>query len=80
VLESSKKVLGVFQGHSHKNDYQQINGIHYTTLLAMVEGTGTESSGYSLLDVMADGSLRVKGFRRQASRGFGVNRNYQSPQ
>jgi alkaline phosphatase len=67
-LEKSGRVLAVFQGHSHKNDYQQIGGIHYCTLVAMVEGTGRENSGYSLLDVMEDGSLRLQGFRRQASR------------
>jgi len=65
ILEHSAKVLAVFQGHSHANDYQQIAGIHYCTLVAMVEGTGPESSGYAMLDVMPDGSLRLQGFRRQ---------------
>jgi alkaline phosphatase len=67
-LEKSGKVLAVFQGHSHKNDYQQIAGIHYTTLVAMVEGSGTENNGYTMLDVLADGSLRLNGFRKQANR------------
>lgn len=68
LLEKSGKVLAVFQGHSHKNDYQQISGIHYTTLAAMIEGSGPENNSYAMLDVLADGSLRVKGFRRQADR------------
>ncbi len=68
LLEKSGKVLAVFQGHSHKNDYQQIAGIHYTTLVAMVEGSGTENSGYTMLDVMPDSSLRLNGFRRQVNR------------
>jgi alkaline phosphatase len=68
VLEKSGKVLAVFQGHSHKNDYQQIAGIHYCTLVAMVEGSGIENSGYTLLDVMPDHSLRLHGFRRQVNR------------
>lgn len=68
LLEKSGKVLAVFQGHSHKNDYQQIAGIHYTTLVAMIEGSGVENNGYSLLDIMADGSLRLNGFRRQTNR------------
>jgi predicted phosphodiesterase len=68
LLESSGKVLAVFQGHSHKNDYQQIAGIHYVTLVAMVEGSGLESSGYTMLDIMPDSSLRLHGFRRQTSR------------
>jgi predicted phosphodiesterase len=68
LLEKSGKVLAVFQGHSHKNDYQQIAGIHYTTLVAMVEGSGAENSGYNLLDIMPDSSLRLNGFRRQVNR------------
>ena len=67
-LEKSGKVLAVFQGHSHKNDYQQIAGIHYTTLVAMVEGSGAENNGYTMLEVLADGSLRLNGFRKQANR------------
>lgn len=70
VLERSSKVLAVLQGHSHANDYQQIAGIHYCTLVAMVEGSGAENSGYSTLDVLADGSLRLHGFRRQVDRTF----------
>jgi len=68
LLEKSGKVSAVFQGHSHKNDYQQIAGIHYTTLVAMVEGSGAENNGYTMLDVMADGSMRLNGFRRQVNR------------
>lgn len=70
LLEKSGKVLAVFQGHSHKNDYQQIAGIHYTTLVAMVEGSGIENNGYTMLDVLADGSLRLNGFRKQVNRTF----------
>lgn len=70
LLEKSGKVLAVFQGHSHKNDYQQIKGIHYTTLVAMVEGTGLDNSGYTLLDILSDGSLRLQGFRRQENRAL----------
>lgn len=67
VLESSGKVLAVFQGHSHKNDYREIAGIHYATLAAMIEGTGAENSGYSILDVFDQGVIRLTGFRRQQS-------------
>ncbi|MBI5397366.1 MAG: metallophosphoesterase [Verrucomicrobia bacterium] len=70
VLERAGNVVAVFQGHSHKNDYQQIAGIHYCTLFAMVEGSGSQNSAYGLLDVMEDGSLRLNGFRKQASRSF----------
>lgn len=65
VLEGSKKVRAVFQGHSHKNDYKEIGGVHYCTLVAMIEGTGVENNGYSVLEVGPDGALTVTGFRRQ---------------
>jgi predicted phosphodiesterase len=65
VLEGSGRVLAVFQGHSHKNDYQEIAGIHYCTLVAMIEGSGAENSGYSTAEVREDGTLAVTGFRKQ---------------
>ncbi|MEZ0385915.1 MAG: metallophosphoesterase [Verrucomicrobium sp.] len=72
VLEDSGHVVAVFQGHSHKNDYQQIKGIHYCTLVAMIEGSGEVNNGYSLLDVMPDHSLRLQGFRQQVNREWAV--------
>jgi predicted phosphodiesterase len=65
VLESSGKVLAVFQGHSHQNDLREIGGIHYCTLVAMVEGSGPENSGYSLMTIAPNGTIQVKGFRKQ---------------
>lgn len=65
VLEVSGNVLAVFQGHSHKNDHKEIAGIHYCTMLAMIEGAGTENNGYSTVDVRADGTVVVTGFRKQ---------------
>ena len=67
ILEDSGKVLAVFQGHSHKNDYREIAGIHYCVLVAMVEGSGLENNGYSVLDLSADGGMRVAGFQKQKS-------------
>lgn len=67
VLEQSGNVVAVFQGHSHKNDHKDINGIHYCTLVAMIEGSGEKNNGYSLLDIHADGSLRLQGWRKQSS-------------
>jgi alkaline phosphatase len=58
--------MAVFQGHSHKNDLKDINGIHYCTLVAMVEGSGAENNGYSLVDVLEGGAIRLTGFRKQA--------------
>lgn len=67
VLESSGDVLAVFQGHSHKNDLKRIGGIHYCTLVAMVEGSGTQNNGYSTMDIASDGTIRLTGFRKQRS-------------
>lgn len=67
ILEKSGRVLAVFQGHSHQNDLNTIAGIHYCTLAAMIEGTGAESNGYSLLELAPAGALRLTGFRRQKS-------------
>ena len=67
VLESSGNVIAVFQGHSHQNDLKQIGGIHYCTLVAMVEGSGAESNGYSVMDVADNGTIRLTGFRKQKS-------------
>lgn len=65
VLENSSNVLAVFQGHSHKNELKDINGIHYCVHRAMVEGSGSENNGYSTMDIFADGTIRITGFRKQ---------------
>ena len=70
VLEQSGKVLAVFQGHSHKNDHKEIEDIHYCTLVAMVEGSGAESNGYSLMNLAEDGTIRIKGFRNQSDHNW----------
>ena len=71
ILEKSKKVVAVFQGHSHHNELVKISGIPYCTLAAVVEGSGAENNSYSLLDVMSDGTLKVKGYRKQKDRVLG---------
>lgn len=65
ILESSGKVLAVFQGHSHQNEINEIGGIHYCTLVAMVEGSGAENNGYSLMEIEPGGTIRLTGFRKQ---------------
>lgn len=65
ILEASGKVLAVFQGHSHQNDLKEIAGIHYCTLVAMVEGSGAENNGYSVMSLQANGTIRVTGYRNQ---------------
>lgn len=71
ALEQSGRVIAVLQGHSHQNDYREIGGIHYATLVAMVEGSGAANSGYSLMDVDPDAGIVLRGFRRQANHRLG---------
>ena len=71
VFAESENVLAVFQGHSHKNSYNHINGIHYCTLVAMVEGTGRNNNGYSVMKIAGDGTIRIDGFRKQDAYTWG---------
>lgn len=68
ILEQSGRVMAVFQGHSHQNDLKEIGGIHYCTLVAMVEGSGAQNNGYSLMDIKPNGTIVLSGFRHQKSR------------
>ncbi|QDV22609.1 metallophosphoesterase family protein [Aureliella helgolandensis] len=65
VLEGAGQVQAVFQGHSHQNDYRNIAGIHYCTMVAMVEGSGPEQNGYSWMEIAGSGAIEVHGFRKQ---------------
>ena len=67
ILESSGNVLSVFQGHSHQNDLKEIGGIHYCTLVAMVEGSGAENNGYSVMEIEHNGTIHLTGFHQQKS-------------
>jgi predicted phosphodiesterase len=75
LLERSGKVLAVFQGHSHENDYQDIAGIHYCTLAAMIEGSGPQNNGYSTVAIQPSGAIELTGFRRQQNRSWPVPSN-----
>ncbi len=66
LLEDSGRVRAVFQGHSHANSLQEIGGIHYCVLAAMIEGSGVENSGYSTIEIAGDGTICVSGFRKQS--------------
>jgi len=70
VLEDSGRVLAVFQGHHHAGDHNLINGIHYYTLIATVEGQGAESSSYATVELRPDLGIVVTGYRRAKSGTF----------
>ena len=66
-LEASGKVLAVFQGHDHPGFYNLINGIHYYTLRAVVEGSGVGHNAYAVVEVTPDLDLTVTGYRSARS-------------
>lgn len=68
ILQQDEGVLAVFQGHNHGGHYSHIQGIHYYTLKAMVEGSGEENNSYAIVDVHADYSMTVTGYRKAVSK------------
>jgi hypothetical protein len=67
VLEASGQVLAVFQGHDHPGGYTLINGIHYYTLRAVIEGSGEANNAYAVVEVNPELDLVVTGYRRAVS-------------
>jgi predicted MPP superfamily phosphohydrolase len=67
ILEESGKVLAVMQGHYHFGNYQEIGGIHYCTLAAVVEGSGAENNAYAMMNILPGDTIRITGFRKQKS-------------
>ncbi len=49
ILEESRKVKCVFQGHEHQGGYEAINGIHYYTLKGLIEGNFPESNSFAIV-------------------------------
>ena len=68
ILEQSKNVICVLQGHIHEERYNLINGIHYYSVNAVVEGDGPENNAYMIVDVYKDHSLKIDGYRRATDR------------
>jgi 3',5'-cyclic AMP phosphodiesterase CpdA len=62
ILESSKKVLAVFQGHFHDGHYSFRNGIHYYTMKAMVEKSLPENNSYAIIEVDSELNIIIEGF------------------
>jgi predicted phosphodiesterase len=68
ILQESKRVLAVFQGHNHSGAYSHIQNIHYYTLKAMVEGAGDKNSAYGIVEVHDNYDITVVGYRRAPSK------------
>ncbi len=68
IMQESKKVNAVFQGHNHAGHYSYIEGIHYYTLKAMVEGSGDTNNSYAIVEVQDNQNIVVTGYRSAISR------------
>lgn len=68
VVQASGKVLAVFQGHNHQGHYSHIEGIHYYTLKAMVEGSGRQSNSYAIVEVLDGNDMIITGYRAAVSK------------
>lgn len=68
VLQESKKVLAVFQGHRHEERYNKMEGIHFCTLPGMVDYSGLENNSFSLVEIYKSGDVSMIGYKRAPSR------------
>ena len=68
ILEDSGKVCAVFQGHHHPGSYRVVNGIHYYTLKAVVEGSGEKNNAYAVVEIHEGGDTTVTGYRKAVSK------------
>jgi predicted phosphodiesterase len=73
LLQTSGKVLAVFQGHHHSGSYRNIAGIHYYTLKALVAGSGLDNNSYAVTEIHPDGNITVTGYRKAESRQLMLN-------
>ena len=68
VLERSKNVLAVFTGHDHPGAYNLMNGIHYYTQKAVIEGSGEANNAYTTVSVDKALNITVTGYRMAVSK------------
>ncbi len=73
LLQGSGKVLAVFQGHFHAGGYRRIEGIHYYTLKALIEGSGARNNAYALVELAKSGDITITGYRRAVSKKLPKN-------
>jgi len=66
ILEDSRQVVAVFQGHNHVNDHKTINGIHYLTMNAVIEGPAPANNSFAVLEYSpADQRIHIEGHHHQ---------------
>ena len=62
ILQRSGKVLAVFNGHEHNGGLVSIEGIHYYTLRAVVDGMGSLNNSYAIVEVLDNSDIIVTGY------------------
>ncbi len=67
VIERSGKVRAVFTGHQHSGRINEVNGITYYSLRALVLNAGIEENSYATVDVYGSGNIVVTGYRKAQS-------------
>jgi hypothetical protein len=73
VIEAPRKVIAAFHGHDHPGAHALINGVHYYTLRAVVEGSGPDRNAYAVAEVHEDLTISVTGFRRAVTMAMRKN-------
>ncbi len=68
ILEKSGNILAVMQGHDHRGLYTKINGIHYFTLKALVEGSTLANNAYAIATIVVNDRIGIRGFGRELDR------------
>ena len=66
LIEGFPSVKAYINGHNHKGNYAQKNGIHFLTLKGMVE---TKTSAYSIIRILGD-RMEVIGYGREKNRNL----------
>lgn len=67
IINKSKNVLLVLQGHHHQGDLNKINDVVYLTMKAAVEGTGPDNNNYGIIEI-DNNYMKLIGFRNTQSR------------
>jgi predicted phosphodiesterase len=69
VLEAQENVIAVFQGHTHEENYAEVNGINYCTQLAMVDLSGPENNSFSIVNI-SEAQIQIDGYRRVSDQSY----------
>jgi alkaline phosphatase len=66
LLEESRKVIAVFQGHDHDGAYSQIGGIHYITFRALVDRAEPTPPSWALVTLdLVNRTITIEGAGEQ---------------